>query len=584
VARDVDAEPDLPLTERLRLFAGDKLGGYFWLVLKNVVGWAAILASPILGVVLPGPGGIPLFVIGFALVTFPGKRQLTTRVFRGKRLPIESPLFTGLITLVSVLVTGGLMWAVGHYYQWIVERVPLADYGLDDVAWLVGFAALAAPVTMGVLWVGLKLLNYVLIRWVPPTRRFLRRTLRKWGVELLPTRRRRIGGSTKFVNDEIIGLDDKQRRRLKRAGRDLLPWVKRLIVVSLMVATLYFVVNPVATEWAAVRERLGELDLLPILLGTVLYAIGLLLFRAATWRTILAGLGHPLPPIAAVRIWATGHLARNVPGRSYAVLRMELARPYGPSGPQANAAGQTEGTLATMSGLLLGLLVLWLTAWTYLPDWRALWLLVLAFSPALVALVSPRIFYKLVPTAGRGGRTRLSAKRLLPLAGWEAIGFLWQGVAVWLLISGPLAAGGSLHVVAAVAGAYAVAFVAGALATIVPAGLGVRELVLVATLTLFLPRDVQQAAFEAFQASATMSEDTMTAAVGRGEAPSSSDILNAARLLDPTAWWDAWWAFLLFLAILLRFATTIAEMLLATAATAADWRALLRLVRGDFLR
>ncbi len=39
---------------------------YFWIVLKNVIGWLAIIASPILGVLLPGPGGVPLFIVGFA--------------------------------------------------------------------------------------------------------------------------------------------------------------------------------------------------------------------------------------------------------------------------------------------------------------------------------------------------------------------------------------------------------------------------------------------------------------------------------------------------------------------------------------
>jgi hypothetical protein len=36
------------------------------------------------GPLVPGPGGIPLFLIGFALISFPGKRRLTARVLRGK--------------------------------------------------------------------------------------------------------------------------------------------------------------------------------------------------------------------------------------------------------------------------------------------------------------------------------------------------------------------------------------------------------------------------------------------------------------------------------------------------------------------
>jgi hypothetical protein len=54
---------------------------YAAFVLKNVLGWFLILLSFVLGPV-PGPGGIVVFLIGFALVWFPGKRRLTARVLR----------------------------------------------------------------------------------------------------------------------------------------------------------------------------------------------------------------------------------------------------------------------------------------------------------------------------------------------------------------------------------------------------------------------------------------------------------------------------------------------------------------------
>jgi hypothetical protein len=53
--------------ERIKEF----FAGYFWFILKNVIGWTFMLLSPVLGVAVPGPGGLPLFLIGFALVTFP---------------------------------------------------------------------------------------------------------------------------------------------------------------------------------------------------------------------------------------------------------------------------------------------------------------------------------------------------------------------------------------------------------------------------------------------------------------------------------------------------------------------------------
>src|SRR3954468_15856355 len=92
----------------IRRFIAD----YFWLVFKNVIGWIFILASLPVGISLPGPGGIPLFLLGFALVTFPGKRRLTTRVMRGRPMHVEPVYFTFLVTFISVLITAAALWFV----------------------------------------------------------------------------------------------------------------------------------------------------------------------------------------------------------------------------------------------------------------------------------------------------------------------------------------------------------------------------------------------------------------------------------------------------------------------------------------
>src|SRR6478735_6437321 len=90
---------------------------YFWFVLKNVLGWIFILGSLPVGLTLPGPGGIPLFLIGFALVTFPGKRRLTSHVIRGRPIEVEPVFFTFLVTLISILITAGLLWFVSQRYD-----------------------------------------------------------------------------------------------------------------------------------------------------------------------------------------------------------------------------------------------------------------------------------------------------------------------------------------------------------------------------------------------------------------------------------------------------------------------------------
>src|SRR6476660_8147226 len=77
-----------PLSRRQRF-----LKSWFWFILKNILGWVLILAAFAAGPLVPGPGGIPLFLIGFALITFPGKRRLTARVLRGRPLRIPGGPF-----------------------------------------------------------------------------------------------------------------------------------------------------------------------------------------------------------------------------------------------------------------------------------------------------------------------------------------------------------------------------------------------------------------------------------------------------------------------------------------------------------
>src|SRR5688500_8539021 len=91
---------------------------YFWFVLKNVIGWVLILAAFVAGPFVPGPGGIPLFLIGFALITFPGKRRLTAGILHGKPVPPNSRGFRWTVAAVALLLPGAAMW-YAIYKGWL---------------------------------------------------------------------------------------------------------------------------------------------------------------------------------------------------------------------------------------------------------------------------------------------------------------------------------------------------------------------------------------------------------------------------------------------------------------------------------
>src|SRR5688500_3801499 len=132
------------------------LASRYWLVLKNVLGWPLILASFVAGPLVPGPGGIPLFLIGFALVSFPGKRRLTARVLRGTPVPCRGRTFA-LISLSVAVVVPAIALAVARGQVWSRDRLSARG----PVAVLMSYL-LAVVVVWCVIRVGPHVLNLLL--------------------------------------------------------------------------------------------------------------------------------------------------------------------------------------------------------------------------------------------------------------------------------------------------------------------------------------------------------------------------------------------------------------------------------------
>ncbi|HSV15396.1 MAG TPA: hypothetical protein VLI90_14145 [Tepidisphaeraceae bacterium] len=158
------------------------MGIYLWLVLKNVIGWALILASGPVGLTVPGPGGLPLFIIGFAMITFPGKRALTSRVLRGRPWRQQSARTIVVEILVALLLPALVVWVLSLRF-----RDELQSYGPAAVFTVY---ALAVVASFMLVRLGLRLLNYG-VTFVPALRRKIRPWLRHHGFDLLPPRRRK---------------------------------------------------------------------------------------------------------------------------------------------------------------------------------------------------------------------------------------------------------------------------------------------------------------------------------------------------------------------------------------------------------
>jgi hypothetical protein len=178
-------------------------------VLKNILGWLLILASFVAGPLVPGPGGIPLFLIGFALISFPGKRRLTARVLRGKPVRFRSGQFALLSFALALIVPAIALAGVRIFAR---GRAGLAARGPLAVLLLY---LLGAAITWCVVRATPHGLN-VFLRIVARARRTFRPWLRHHRIRLLPPRWRRRhphepGHGPFRLADEIIGF-----RRRKR--------------------------------------------------------------------------------------------------------------------------------------------------------------------------------------------------------------------------------------------------------------------------------------------------------------------------------------------------------------------------------
>jgi len=483
-----------PPPVRFRLSsAGRFFAGWAWLILKNVLGWALILISPAVGFTLPGPGGIPLFLIGFALVTFPGKRRLTTRVLRGRPMDLELKRFDLIEIGIALVLSTVLFWPFEKRYWQELNLRSLTT----------AFHITMALVVLSILWVGtrfgLRGIN-ILIRWMPRLRRKIRPWLSRHGIYLLPPRYHKRANPSKSdvdsvseVNDQILEIHERYRRGALGALKKGWPWIRRGIGVGITVWIFAIMIAPLRKRWPLVKEQIHTLNWGRFALAAVMFAVFLLLFRAISWRRVLKGFGYKLPIWASVRIWSTSEMARYLPGAIWQVLgRVYLVRPYGVSSIISSTSQILELCMFLFANVLIGSsCMLWYGAKVSHDRTTHLTLLAVMFlMPGLAILLHPKIFYgitnRLLARLGKPIITkRLRGWKLIRLLGYMIVGLMWQSLAVFL-IAQPV-----LHLKPdwwwMVAAAYCMGWIAGFLAFWAPAGVGPREWVFAQIMMIVIP-------------------------------------------------------------------------------------------------
>lgn len=235
-------------------------------------------------------------------------------------------------------------------------------------------------------------------------------------------------------------------------------------------------------NYAAIAEDLRNLPLWSVVTAAILTSLALAV-SLQVWRALMAGLGSPLAPKPAARVFFISQLGKYVPGSVWSVVvQMELGRDYRVPRRSAAAVGVLVLVIAGTAGLTLSAVLLPLAGEQALARFWWLYLVV----PVLFVALHPRILdatmNRLLALVRRPPLPRaLRWSALLTAIGWQMVTWMFLGLSVWVLLVG-IGAPPMSSLPIAVAG-YALAYTLGMAAFILPAGAGVRDAVLIAALS-----------------------------------------------------------------------------------------------------
>lgn len=253
-----------------------------------------------------------------------------------------------------------------------------------------------------------------------------------------------------------------------------------LLKWGLIVLAVVFLAREITGQWASVRETLLAMPVWSVVLSLLLAAAAVAA-SGEQQRELLRAMGHQLAIAEWFRVFFVAQLGKYVPGTAWAyVSQMELSRAKGIRRTTSVAVMLLGAGMTVLTSFAFG----WISIGQVTVTWLPMWLRAAAAGLGLVSLFVVTVRARWIgallarlPERFRVGRTDLSS---LPPLGmpttWTVVASLLYGLHV-LVLSLPTV-GFSWPVVAQSVGGFATAWVVGFLAFVVPAGVGVREVVL----------------------------------------------------------------------------------------------------------
>ena len=341
--------------------------------------------------------------------------------------------------------------------------------------------------------------------------------------------------------------EDRPRSRIRACARSALTRLihlrsNPLARLALLLVVLAFCGYGLAVEWPGVQAALGRVRWYAVA-GSVALAMAGSGAMMMAWRALLADLGSPLPVLTTTRITFVSQLGKYVPGAIWSFAgHVELGYDY--QVPRLRGAASVLMALAVSIGVGLVIAAIGLPLASATAARHYLW--IMAAIPVLVACLCPPVLGRLTDRLlGVMGMQRLARRltwRALAVAvGWNVLGWLLQGLQVWVLLANVTGRGAGVLLLA-VAG-YALAFSAALILVVFPGGIGPREVILIAVLAPVLDRPAALALALLARVATTISDLAWGAiglAVGRHAAAAAppataraAPVAGSAALLEP---------------------------------------------------
>ena len=285
--------------------------------------------------------------------------------------------------------------------------------------------------------------------------------------------------------------------------KPIFKWLIAFVVLGFLALTIQKAYSDVMLH----REHLdfSAMDWRWLVAGILAYAIGM--FPAAiAWLQTLASFGQDVPRTIGLHAYFLGHLGKYVPGKAMViVMRVGRLAPLGVEIKPTVVAIFVETLTSVAVGAILGCIFLFLA-----PEFPPGWMIAGAAIciPCSIVFLLPHTFRAILAILAKSkiGRMPRSVneaftwRMMIRTCAWMALGWLLQGTAGWLVLSGIQSTPGlsTFPAWAACVSAISLGAVVG-FASMLPGGAGIREVVITWLLSSIVPQPVALFAAIAFR-------------------------------------------------------------------------------------